>query len=404
MSRAKSTDKAATAEAVAKMAEASEKMVNDEAATNNSIDVSEWMDEPDEPDNPLIVGLIEMLSMIAIVGPAKAAKSWLAMQIAVCVAAGLSLLGFATKRHRVYVANVEISGKQYKKRLRSMCAKLGVDPRDLKGWLFVDNLKGREVTFDSARAEAKRRGCDVVIIDNFYRIFKGEETKELDCKAALDDMGKFYADGLTLFVVFHAPKGFSGDRQIVDMISGSSTLVRYPENVIAILPHAKDHPYRVVDCSILRDYPPPDPFTVKLEDGALEVDADVAPELKTARRNGVKMGGGSPESKAREFQKKKELLAEAVKKYVADKPLVTMTKFRNAIAATPEGQSMSKEDRGLAIDELIEDKIVVAKTEKLERKDDGRIGRVPGKHYLVGRPDRVRYYPDDFKGGRYDGE
>ena len=93
-------------------------------------------------------------------------------------------------------------------------------------------------------------------------------------------MKKFLAEGWTLGVVFHAPKGYSGDRQIVDMISGSSVLVRFPENVIAILPHAKEKTARVVDCSVLRDYPPPDPFSVKLDNGALIPVPDLAPELR----------------------------------------------------------------------------------------------------------------------------
>ena len=225
------------------------------AAANTCRDAADWLAEPDEPDNPLIHGLIEVGSLAAIVGPAKAAKSWLAEQLAVCIATGTDFFGQNVKRQRVYYANVEISARQFKKRLRSICRRLGVAASDLRGWLFVENLRGHTATWKWCYEEVQRRKAEAVIIDPFYQVFKGCETNEADCQAAVEEMKKFLAAGLTTFIVFHAPKGYSGDRQIVDMISGSSVLVRFPENVIAILPHATDKTARVVDCSVLRKKP-----------------------------------------------------------------------------------------------------------------------------------------------------
>lgn len=248
-------------------------------------DAAAWLDEPDEPTNPLVEDLIEVGSVIAIVGPAKAAKSWLAEQFAVCIATGTDFLGRKVKRQRVYYANVEISERQFKKRLRSICKRLEVNPEKLRGQLFVDNLRGHTATWELCLECARMHASELVVIDPFYQVFKGKETDETDCQAAVEEMKKFISDGSTLAVVFHAPKGYAGDRQIVDMISGSAVLVRYPENVVAILPHATEKTARVVDCSILRDYPPPDPFTVKLDGGALIPAPDISPELRGTRCN-----------------------------------------------------------------------------------------------------------------------
>ena len=254
------------------------------ADEDTSKDAADWLNEEDEPDNPLIKGLVECGSYCAIVGPAKAAKSQLALLLSVCVAAGVPFLAHEVKRQRVYYANIEISPKQCKKRLRAICKRLGVSFEDLRGWLFIENKRGHKATFEGCRKNAERRGASVVILDPFYQLFKGQETNEADCQAANEEIKKFLALGMSVFIVFHAPKGFSGDRQIVDMISGSAVLVRFPENVIAILPHATDKNARVVDCSVLRDYPPPEPFAVQFVEGALELAPDITPELKSGQR------------------------------------------------------------------------------------------------------------------------
>jgi len=246
-------------------------------------DAAELLAEPDDPDDPLIEGLVECGSFVAVVGPAKAAKSFFALEAATCLATGRDAFGRKTKRQRVYYANIEVSRKRCKKRLRAICDAFGISAEELRGWLAIDNLRGQTATWERCLAEAKRTKAQVVIIDPFYQIFKGKETDEGDCLLAVEEMKQFLAADFSLFVVFHAPKGYSGDRQIVDMVSGSSVLVRFPENVVAILPHATEKNARVVDCSILRDYPPPDQFSVKFENGALVMAPDIAPILPTGR-------------------------------------------------------------------------------------------------------------------------
>lgn len=246
-------------------------------------DAAQWLKEADEPPRPLINELIERGSCVAIVGPAKSAKTWLEIETAVCIATGREWFGRTTTQQIVYVANIEVSSRQYKKRLRSICKRLGIDGDELKGKLYIDNLRGEKASFEMCLARAKAIGAQVVIIDPFYQVFKGSEKDDAQCQEAIEEMKRFLKLGITLIMVFHAPKGLSGDRQTVDMISGSSVLVRFPENVVAILPHATDKDARVIDCSVLRDYAPPDPFSVKFDDGALVLAPDITTELKSGR-------------------------------------------------------------------------------------------------------------------------
>lgn len=246
------------------------------------VDAADWLNAEDEPDNPLVDGFIECGEVVAMVGQAKAGKSLLALQLAVCVAAGVPFLGNPCKRQRAYIANLEVSAKQYKKRLRRVCRLLDLNHEELRGWLFIDNMKGETTSWETALTMCQRHGCAVAIIDPFYQIARIVETDEQQCLDAVENMKAFARCGVTLCIVFHSPKGFSGDRQLIDMISGSSILARFPESVIGLLNHATEKTARVID-AVLRNYPPPEPFAVSLAEGALVLAPDIAPEVATAR-------------------------------------------------------------------------------------------------------------------------
>jgi archaellum biogenesis ATPase FlaH len=253
-------------------------------SSGTCVDAADWLNVEDEPDNPLVEGFIECGEVVAMVGQAKAGKSLLALQLAVCVAAGVPFLNRTCKQQRVYLANLEVSEKQYKKRLRRVCGLLNLNPEQLRGWLFIDNMKGETASWNDALALCKSHNCTVAVIDPFYQIARIVETDEQQCLDAVEEMKAFARCGVTLCIVFHSPKGFSGDRQLIDMISGSSILARFPESVIGLLNHATEKTARVVD-AVLRNYPPPEPFAVSLAEGALELAPDILPEVATARNS-----------------------------------------------------------------------------------------------------------------------
>ena len=249
---------------------------------NTCVDAADWLKAEDEPDTPLVEGFIECGEVVALVGQAKAGKSLLALQLAVCIALGLPFMGKPTTRQRVYIANLEVSAKQYKKRLRRICKALGVNPEALRGWLFIDNMRGETASWETALAKCQKHGCAVALVDPFYQIARIVETDEQQCLDTVEQMKPFAKAGITLGIVFHSPKGFSGDRQFIDMISGSAILARFPESIIGLLNHATDKTARVVD-AVLRNYQPPEPFAVSLANGLLELAPDISPEVATAR-------------------------------------------------------------------------------------------------------------------------
>ena len=252
------------------------------AEHSSCIDASEWLNEPDELDAPLVAGFIECGEVFAMVGQSKAGKSLFALQLAVCIATGTPFLGMPCTRKKVYVSNLEVSAKQYKKRLRRICDGLGLQNGALCGQLFIDNMRNETAEWDNAVKECNLHKCEVAIIDPFYQIARIVETDEAQCLAAIDAMKVFTKAGISLGVVFHSPKGFSGDRQLIDMISGSSILARFPESVLGLLNHATDKTARVVD-AVLRNYAPPEPFAVSVANGMLELAPDVEADVATSR-------------------------------------------------------------------------------------------------------------------------
>lgn len=310
------------------------------AERHTCTDAADWLTEGDEPEEPIIEELIESGEMFALVGQSKAGKSLLALQMAVCVATGRDFLGRRVVRSRVYLANLEVSRKQYKKRLRHLCRTLGVSLDELRGWLFIDNMKGDSTDWQWLRDEAKLRDARLVMIDPFYQVFKGAETHEEDCLGAVDEMKHFQKDGFTLGIVFHSPKGFSGDRQLIDMISGSSVLARFPESIFGILNHATESTARVIDCE-LRNYAKPEPFTVQFTDGAFVAAPDLTPDVKSS---GKKFSLKTPEErkkqKAEAYDKEQADLRQTLTKILdkAGDTFLAVSQVKDRLAAAHFGK------------------------------------------------------------------
>lgn len=243
--------------------------------------VADWLDTPDEADDYIVDGLFEAGENVAIVGSAKAGKSFLALQLAICIAAGVPFLDHAVPRpRRVLMANLEISARQYKRRTRAMVEAFDIPRAPLQANLFVENLKNEDVTWSALRADALAVGAEVLMIDPFYQIFKGDEIDQESVIAAIDEMKEIQKSGITLIMVYHAPKGFNGDRNLRDMVSGSSILVRYPEALLGILCHADAKELRVFD-TVLR-HPPVDEVTARFDGGVFVPDLTIAPIVESA--------------------------------------------------------------------------------------------------------------------------
>ena len=376
-------------------AEAESRRLKKHRERTTCTDAADWLTQADEPDAPIICGLIERGEMFALVGQSKAGKSLLALQMAVCVATGRDFLGRHVERKRVYIANLEVSGKQYKKRLRALCKTLGVSPTELQGWLFIDNMKGENASWEWMRDEAKLRDADLVMVDPFYQVFTGAETNEEDCLQAVREMKQFQRHGFTLGIVFHSPKGFSGDRQLIDMISGSSVLARFPESILGILNHATESGARVVDCE-LRNYAKPDPFAVRFTDGAFVTATDISTDVKSSgRRYAFKSPEERKKEKAAAFDKEQGELRAAMMMILtkADDDLLSSTQLQERLAKathlgkhTVENFLRARKDDG-----------EIKQTRELVEEGETRGTKKKGGKTFISTPERIDAYLKRFE-------
>jgi hypothetical protein len=345
--------------------------------------VADWLDTPDEADDYIVDGLFEAGENVAIVGSAKAGKSFLALQLAICIAAGVPFLAHAVPRpRRVLMANLEISARQYKRRTRAMVEAFDIPREILAMNLFVENLKNEDITWAALRADALAVGAEVLMIDPFYQIFKGDEIDQESVIAAIDEMKEIQKSGVTLIMVYHAPKGFNGDRNLRDMVSGSSILVRYPEALLGILCHADAKELRVFD-TVLR-HPPIDEVTARFDGGVFVTDPTIAPIVESAAsrkrlaemasRHGAGQGsGGGKVGRPAQAQSAEERAAQlridiAGAIYHAGDAMLTR---REVLAAVKVGMQAEKND---ALNAMLRDGDLVLQDELVYR--GGELARV----------------------------
>ena len=246
-----------------------------------AVTASDWLSEADEPDKPIATGLFDCGDRVAIVGQSKARKSFYAQQLAVALATATPFLGVETFKQRTLLINGEIQSAKYKKRLRSLLARLAIAPTALDG-LVVVNASEDVFAWDFNRVLtlAQKHAAQVVIVDPVYLLL-GDEVNQTEVKQCVRDMKRFAAEGITLVSVFHATKGLIGDRQDIDRIAGSGIFARDAATMLTLCEHASE-PDHVVVKTRTRNYPPAAPTTIRFCEGAFDV-TDIEAVEKTSR-------------------------------------------------------------------------------------------------------------------------
>lgn len=261
--------------------------MNEAVDTNYTLigqDVTDLLKDEIKMGDPVVEGWLNEGESLAIVGSPKIGKSFFALQLSVHVALGIPFLGKATKPMTVYYADVEVGKAATRERIVKMCEGLGINVSSLKRKFFVGSFKSQCLSWHRVLTEAKHFGATFVVVDPFYRFQSGDENDPRACTTEIVEMEKFAANGMTLAVVFHAPKGQDGDRRTVDRISGSSVLARFVENIVDLQEH-NTVLGAVVIKTVLRNYPSQSETPIRLLNGAFRPDSTLANTAATFRNN-----------------------------------------------------------------------------------------------------------------------
>ena len=231
---------------------------------------------------PIISGLLDKGDRHYIVSQSKAGKSWLALQQALCIAAGLSFLEWdVPEPKRVAVCQFELKESHYHSRVRRLAAALDLTPSDLGGRLDIFNLRG--ATFDIFDVATD---YDVVVLDPLYVMLAhagADENKATDVTQVLNRISAWQRQSEAAVVtVHHGTKGRIGDRQAIDRGAGSGAIGRDLDGQISLAP-ARDDPENclVVDHTA-RNVRTVAPFVIEFYDGYFQIRTGIAPVAETS--------------------------------------------------------------------------------------------------------------------------
>lgn len=202
-----------------------------------------------EPDNPRFIIQDWMPAGYAtlMAGHGGVGKSYIALQQAVCIAAGRQWWGLETSQRRVIYLSCEDRSNILHWRLKRICGHMGLNMGDLAEHLQVIDLVGQETIIwrpekpfvTQAYHELSQRidPDDVVFVDGISDTFGGNEIARHEVKAFVNTLlGLLEADQGALVLIGHVNKpsaqqanseGYSGSTQWHNAVRARSYL--YPE-------------------------------------------------------------------------------------------------------------------------------------------------------------------------------
>lgn len=193
-----------------------------------------------------IAGILRVGHKMCVVGPSKAGKSFLLIELAIAVAQGGEWLGRKCRQGRVLYINLEVDGVSCKHRIRDVYRSLGYTSIP-NGNLVLWNLRGRTMPLDKLVPKTVRRAqkagvdFDLIIIDPIYKVLTGDENSASEMAAFCGYIDRLARDcRSTLVFCHHHSKGSQGDKRSMDRASGSGVFARDPDALIDLLPLESD--------------------------------------------------------------------------------------------------------------------------------------------------------------------
>lgn len=264
---------------------------------------------------PLIHGLLREGETMNVVAAPKTGKSWLAMDLAVSVAAGLPWFGFPCEQGKVLYIDNELHGETSAHRLPKVVAARGLDIARVDKIIFIDSQRGRlrDINHLGEMVKTvKELGVKLIIIDAFYRALP-PKTDENDngSIAQLYNRLDQYADflGCAVVLIHHTSKGNQAMKSLTDVGAGAGSQSRAADAHLVLRPH--DEGNVIVLESSVRSFPPVEPVCMRWNYPLWEI----APELDPKQ-----LFGRAEDSRKRE-KIAPETLAEIAAALVGNEPM-----------------------------------------------------------------------------------
>jgi hypothetical protein len=248
------------------------------------VDAATWINADPPKADAVLHDTFDAGDKVPIIGSSKTRKTFFALQLALCIATGRDFLNLkTTKPRRVLFVQMEVTEVHFWRRVHNMARKLDVSAAEIGNRLAVANLRGTTCEPAALIDLARKHSAEVVVVDPIYKLLTGDENLAKDVKPLLASFDALTEETRASVVyVHHNPKGTAGDRDARDRGAGSGVIARDFDACLYLTEH-RDGAGMIVVESLLRNYPPQDPFTIGWNDGKFSVADDVAPVLKTSQ-------------------------------------------------------------------------------------------------------------------------
>lgn len=195
-----------------------------------------------EPE--LIKGVLRQGHKMMVSGASKSGKSFMMIEMALCLAEGKPWMGYECRESKVLYVNLEISKPSFNKRIADVSAAMKLNSWNMN--LKIINLRGVSTNLGDM-VGALISGClkeeaetgvpfSAIILDPIYKISNGEEN-------SAKDVGEFchYLDeiahhtGASIIYTHHHSKGDQGYKSAQDRASGSGVFARDADAMIDMI-------------------------------------------------------------------------------------------------------------------------------------------------------------------------
>lgn len=197
------------------------------------VPLSQYQDSPPKLPEELIEGILRRGHKMLISGSSKAGKSFLLMELCICIAEGKKWLGFPCRKGRVLYVNLEIDPASAINRFLKIYEAMGIPIKKAQN-IIIWNLRGHAVPLDQLVPKLIRRvrdmKLDAIVIDPIYKVITGDENSASDMGAFCNQFDKICNEtGCSTIYCHHHSKGSQGSKKAMDRASGSGVFARDPD-------------------------------------------------------------------------------------------------------------------------------------------------------------------------------
>ena len=202
-------------------------------------DLYSQMQSPPAMPDELIQGVLRRGHKMLLSSTSKAGKSFLMMELCICIAEGLPWLGFSCKQGRVLYVNLEIDPASCINRFIEIYRAMGISEPN-SGNVQVWNLRGKALRLDEMVPKLVRRArdmrLDAIVLDPLYKILTGDENNASDMAYFCNQFDRISeALGCAVIYCHHHSKGAQGAKRAMDRASGSGVFARDPDTILDMI-------------------------------------------------------------------------------------------------------------------------------------------------------------------------